>query len=982
MLANNSKIGGNDTAVARADHSSQHLPHHHHLHPHHHRFSLPHQSHLSRSHCHEQQQQQHHDHHHHHQHQHQQYQEGYCAFEQSRDSASVPHNSSKSSSPGLIIQPSSSSLSLTSTFSPSSSLYSYNQSQRQAHLQRPRRDQHALPPFLHHKNKNNNNNNNNNSSGFDGRTGSPPLPLPPSPFVPQRHYSLHSHPPPSPLPLSFPVLHGRQSPPVGPTIAAPPTPAPISDTVSDSQVIPSSSSSSSFSLSLPKRTPITATDMDIDEMTTQQGGRQQPVEEGGEQERIELLKSESSSAMDQCEPQRGWSPSSSPSSQHSSSLSPSSMVPARIMKRHSYGGHSKDEPHYRRDEEMCWRGDQDRPKRSDRHGYEYEYNDGRQEEGKGQSRALSLRALGRSQSEHRLMYRPDFAEDEEGGLALESHRQKKHARVARTDPFPRARGAMATAATLGATPGAARVANKSTVLIGPDHTIQRDRKHHSWPLVAQPHAHSPLSSRPLSASPLTSPSDPDAAMAVAAPRTDSPHLPMAPYPRSLPGTNLLKRRQSSPTPSPSMRRAPSFGYMSEAQRTLYERHPPSPSPPFSPPGLSTGAPQLGAQRSLLSLSPQSLRSPKVESVQESNYVHGNAQTPMQHRLPPISKDGYLQGDEQDELGQEEDHHSWYDSQQPQQQQEQHHDHPHRHRFTKLLPRIKAPPTDDFCRPHGLIEPPLYSSSSSSSESSNHSFSAESSISPTYPPSTYLPPPYPSNRSSSVVQPNIHRHAQAPQQQHSMYRDPYPPSQHQQPEQSHISFEHHSASKQPQSTHVAQPWSLPGYRSSSSDQQSTIAVNPHQQNHQNHHIQQQRHPGQRPPSVEYRGNDHRSHNSVVHRSLHQSSPAFASSSSSLHVIKNKAEGAIMVFNPQTESMTFKCELCPFESFGRIHDLKRHQTSKHKEMTWPCDFCHRPFVRRDALLRHYTVKAARDDGLHPASHEVEKLLEARARAKMLY
>ncbi|KAG0046641.1 hypothetical protein BGZ83_008211 [Gryganskiella cystojenkinii] len=91
---------------------------------------------------------------------------------------------------------------------------------------------------------------------------------------------------------------------------------------------------------------------------------------------------------------------------------------------------------------------------------------------------------------------------------------------------------------------------------------------------------------------------------------------------------------------------------------------------------------------------------------------------------------------------------------------------------------------------------------------------------------------------------------------------------------------------------------------------------------------------------------------------------------------------MVYNPQTESMTFRCELCPYESFGRIHDLKRHQTSKHKEMTWPCDFCHRPFVRRDALLRHYTVKAARADGLHPASHEVEKLLEARARAKMLY
>ncbi|KAF9315500.1 hypothetical protein BG003_002958 [Podila horticola] len=100
-----------------------------------------------------------------------------------------------------------------------------------------------------------------------------------------------------------------------------------------------------------------------------------------------------------------------------------------------------------------------------------------------------------------------------------------------------------------------------------------------------------------------------------------------------------------------------------------------------------------------------------------------------------------------------------------------------------------------------------------------------------------------------------------------------------------------------------------------------------------------------------------------------------------VVRNE-DGSIMVYNPVTDALTFRCELCPLESFGRIHDLKRHQTSKHQEMTWPCDFCHRPFVRRDALLRHYTVKAARDDGIHPASHEVEKLLEARARAKMLY
>jgi len=742
------------------------------------------------------------------------------------------------------------------------------------------------------------------------------------------------------------------------------------------------------------------------------------VEIGGvrEHERIELLKSDASSAMDQCEPQRGWSPSSSSSSLHSSSPSPvmaktSSMVPVRIMKRHSYGGYSKDELPFRRDAEMFWKGDQDRQRSSDGdgHRHEYEYSDERQGGGVGKggvlSTGLSLRAFARSQSEHRLLYRPEFAEEgkgegegEEG--ALESHR-RKHARVARTDPFPRARGAMATAATLGTTPstaGADLPACKSLVPIGPNHTIQRDRKHHSWPLVAHPPPPpvplptplpsclplpSPSSLVVSASSPLKSPPAPDVAMAVAAPRTVS--LPL-PYPRSLSGTNLLKRRQSSPTPSPSGRRVPSFGYISEAQRTLYERHPPSPSPPVSPPRPPAGAPSLvGAQKSSLSLSPESLRSPKVENVQESNNVHGNAQTPMQHRLPPISKDGYLQVYERDEHEQEEDHRNWYDGQQQQQQQQYHpHDQQQRHRPTKLLPRIKATLTDDLCRPQGqLIEPPLYSSSSSSSGSSNHSFSAESSISPTYPPSAYLPPPHPSTRSSSLAQPNPYRHGQAPQQQHALCRDSYPPPQLQPQDQSHISYEYRSTTKQHQPTHAAHPWGRHGHRSSSSalDQRSTFMVPPYQQNH---HLQQQRYPpGQRPPSVDNRSNGHPIHNSSVHRSLLQPSSSFStSSSSSLHVIKNKSEGAIMVFNPQTESMTFKCELCPFESFGRIHDLKRHQTSKHKEMTWPCDFCHRPFVRRDALLRHYTVKAARDDGLHPASHEVEKLLEARARAKMLY
>ncbi|KAF8944509.1 hypothetical protein BGZ47_004136 [Haplosporangium gracile] len=99
-----------------------------------------------------------------------------------------------------------------------------------------------------------------------------------------------------------------------------------------------------------------------------------------------------------------------------------------------------------------------------------------------------------------------------------------------------------------------------------------------------------------------------------------------------------------------------------------------------------------------------------------------------------------------------------------------------------------------------------------------------------------------------------------------------------------------------------------------------------------------------------------------------------------VIKNE-DGSIMVFNPSKDTVTFRCALCPTESFGRIHDLKRHQTSKHQQMTWPCEFCQRPFVRRDALLRHYTAKATRDDGIHPPTSDTETLLAVRARAKLI-
>ncbi|KAG0275176.1 hypothetical protein BGZ95_009111 [Linnemannia exigua] len=79
--------------------------------------------------------------------------------------------------------------------------------------------------------------------------------------------------------------------------------------------------------------------------------------------------------------------------------------------------------------------------------------------------------------------------------------------------------------------------------------------------------------------------------------------------------------------------------------------------------------------------------------------------------------------------------------------------------------------------------------------------------------------------------------------------------------------------------------------------------------------------------------------------------------------------------------YLCEHCPKERFGRVHDLKRHQISKHNERTWPCDFCHRPFVRRDALLRHYAVKTARKDGVHPTAEDVDRLSEARARARLI-
>ncbi|KAF9541777.1 hypothetical protein EC957_002677 [Mortierella hygrophila] len=114
--------------------------------------------------------------------------------------------------------------------------------------------------------------------------------------------------------------------------------------------------------------------------------------------------------------------------------------------------------------------------------------------------------------------------------------------------------------------------------------------------------------------------------------------------------------------------------------------------------------------------------------------------------------------------------------------------------------------------------------------------------------------------------------------------------------------------------------------------------------------------------------------------HPSATAVHAPVDGITVVKNE-DGSIMVLNPSADTVTFRCELCPTESFGRIHDLKRHNISKHQQTTWPCEFCQRPFVRRDALLRHYTVKATRSDGIHPPTSDTETLLAVRARAKLI-
>ncbi|KAF9301694.1 hypothetical protein BGZ74_006410 [Mortierella antarctica] len=112
----------------------------------------------------------------------------------------------------------------------------------------------------------------------------------------------------------------------------------------------------------------------------------------------------------------------------------------------------------------------------------------------------------------------------------------------------------------------------------------------------------------------------------------------------------------------------------------------------------------------------------------------------------------------------------------------------------------------------------------------------------------------------------------------------------------------------------------------------------------------------------------------------STPSSPVISSSATVINND-DGSIMVIDSATGATAFKCKLCPNSSFGRIHDYQRHRASKHQAANFPCEFCTKLFVRRDALLRHYNVKSARHDGTHPTEDEAEKLAAARSRAKLL-
>ncbi|KAI8583819.1 hypothetical protein K450DRAFT_220125 [Umbelopsis ramanniana AG] len=45
----------------------------------------------------------------------------------------------------------------------------------------------------------------------------------------------------------------------------------------------------------------------------------------------------------------------------------------------------------------------------------------------------------------------------------------------------------------------------------------------------------------------------------------------------------------------------------------------------------------------------------------------------------------------------------------------------------------------------------------------------------------------------------------------------------------------------------------------------------------------------------------------------------------------------------------------KNFDRRHDLTRHEATVHRgERAYHCDYCEKPFSRKDALVRHLTVK----------------------------
>ncbi|KAG0337954.1 hypothetical protein BG004_007425 [Podila humilis] len=113
----------------------------------------------------------------------------------------------------------------------------------------------------------------------------------------------------------------------------------------------------------------------------------------------------------------------------------------------------------------------------------------------------------------------------------------------------------------------------------------------------------------------------------------------------------------------------------------------------------------------------------------------------------------------------------------------------------------------------------------------------------------------------------------------------------------------------------------------------------------------------------------------------SSPATAAAHPDSTKVIDQEDGSLMLMDTVTGSTTFVCKLCPNTSFGRIHDYQRHKISIHNAVTYPCEFCEKPFARRDALLRHYNVKSTRSDGTHPRDDEPELLAAARARAKLL-